>query len=312
LRHALAWVLLGSFIVPAHSAAVADPIAPVPDPAPANPARLQLGERLFRDMRLSGDGRRACASCHDLDANGADRKGISAGASGQPIDYNTPTVFNAALSFRLGWRGNFRTVEELTEAVVLDPRLMAATWDGVTARLRAEADYRAAFKTAYGRGPGREEILDALSVFLRSLLTPNAPFDRYLRGDQAALTAEQIRGWDLFRDYGCVACHQGVNVGGNLFQRFGIFADRPIVSQADLGRFTVTGLERDRRVFRVPSLRNVAVTAPYFHDGSAATLADAVRTMARSQLGRTLDDGEADAIAEFLRSLTGARVRAAP
>src|SRR5690606_36690356 len=137
---------------------------------------------------------------------------------------------------------------------------------------------------AYGGEPARAHVLDALATFERSLLTPDSRFDRYLRGDRTAITDEEARGYRLFKAYGCVACHQGVNVGGNLFQRFGIFEDpfsrRPVVTEADLGRFAVTGEERDRHVFRVPSLRNVGVTAPYFHDGSATTLAQAVGTMA--------------------------------
>jgi cytochrome c peroxidase len=151
--------------------------------------------------------------------------------------------------------------------------------------------------------------LDALVTYERSLITPNARFDRYLRGDREALTAEEQRGYQLFKAYGCIACHQGVNVGGNLFQKFGIFQD-PVAPRrpgaaADLGRFLVTGAARDREVFRVPSLRNVALTAPYFHDGRAPTLEHAVITMARVQLGRTLTGEESGVIVQFLHSLTG-------
>ena len=151
-------------------------------------------------------------------------------------------------------------------------------------------------------------MLDALATFQRSLTTPNARFDRHLRGERDAITPEEERGYQLFKDYGCVACHQGVSVGGNLFQRFGIFHDpfspSPIRT-ADLGRFTITGKANDRFVFRVPSLRNVAVTAPYFHDGRAQTLEQAIAEMARSQLGRVLTEREIGLIASFLRTLTG-------
>ena len=285
----------------------AEPITPIPPPASPDPAKLRLGERLFHDPRLSRDGTRACASCHDQARGGADGLARSAGADGRPLDYNTPTVLNAALSFRLNWRGNFRSVEELTEAVLLSPRLMDTNWAEVVGRLRADPGYRAAFAQAYGQGPTPPQVLDALGAFQRSLHTPDAPFDRFLRGERGALTPEQERGYGLFRAYGCVACHQGVNIGGNLFQRFGVFGERPTATAADLGRFTLTGEERDRRVFRVPSLRNAALTAPYFHDGSMPTLPDAVREMARSQLGRTLSEEETDLIVRFLHSLTGER-----
>jgi cytochrome c peroxidase len=289
------------------TARLAEPITPIPSPASRDPAKLWLGERLFRDPRLSRDGTRACASCHDLERNGADDRARSIGAQGRPLDYNTPTVFNAALSFRLNWRGNFRSFEELAEAVLRDPRLMDMDWAELVARLRADPGYRDAFARIYGGDPAPAQVLDALAAFQRSLLTPGAPFDRFLRGERGALAPEQERGYELFKTYGCIACHQGVNVGGNLFQRFGVFGQRPETTPADLGRFTLTGEERDRRVFRVPSLRNVALTAPYFHDGSAPTLPDAVRTMARSQLGRTLSEEETGLIVQFLHSLTGER-----
>jgi len=286
-------------------AAAPEPIAPVPPPPPAAPARLRLGEQLFRDARLSRDGTRSCASCHDLERSGADDQARTAGADGRPLDFNAPTVFNAALSFRLNWRGNFRTLKEQAEAVRLDPRLMDMSWDELLGRLQADPDYRAAFAAAYGGGPERSQVLDALAAFQRSLLTPDARFDRWLRGEHDALTPEEARGYALFKDYGCVACHQGVNVGGNLFQRFGIFAARSRTTVADLGRFALTGEERDRGVFRVPSLRNVAATAPYFHDGGEPSLAGAVRTMARSQLGRSMTEEEVGLVAAFLRTLTG-------
>ncbi len=151
-------------------------------------------------------------------------------------------------------------------------------------------------------------MLDALATFERSLITPGAPLDRYLRGKHDAISPDEERGYELFKTYGCIACHQGVNVGGNLFQRFGVFANpfayRP-VTRADLGRFTLTGNTKDRFVFRVPSLRNVAATAPYLHDGSAATLEQAVEKMASTQLGRVIAPPEIDLIVRFLHTLTG-------
>jgi cytochrome c peroxidase len=285
-----------------------EPIAPVPLAAPPDPAKARLGERLFRDVRLSRDDRFACTSCHQLGHGGDDGQVRSIGADGRALDFNTPTVFNAALSFRLNWRGNFRTLEEQAEAVLLDPRLMGTSWPALISKLRADQAYRDGFDSTYGQLPTRPLVLDALAAFERSLLTPRAPFDRYLRGESDAIGPEDKRGYELFKSHGCVACHQGVNVGGNLFQRFGVF-DEPVVvgppTRADLGRFALTGKTEDRSVFRVPSLRNVARTAPYFHDGRVATLEQAVEEMARTQLGRRIAPREVDLIVRFLHTLTG-------
>jgi cytochrome c peroxidase len=272
------------------------------------PAKMRLGERLFRDARLSHDDRFACVSCHQLDRAGDDGLAKSMGADGRLLDFNTPTVFNAALSFRLNWRGNFVTFEDEAEAALLNPRLMGTSWAELTAKLRSDHAYAEAFQTTYGGPPERLQILDALAAFERSLITPGAPFDRYLRGDRMAIGPDAVHGYVLFKSYGCIACHQGVNVGGNLFQKFGIFDDpfeNRAITSADLGRFALTGKDADRFVFRVPSLRNVAVTAPYFHDGSAATLEKAVTEMARSQLGRVIPPEDIAAIVRFLRTLTG-------
>ena len=286
-----------------------EPIAPIPSPSVSAPAKVRLGERLFFDPRLSHNDTVACAACHHLDEGGDDNRARSPGFDGQDLPFNTPTVFNSALSFRLNWRGNFRTLDEQAEAVLLDPRLMNTSWTELLAKLNGDPDYRVGFAEAYGAAPDRGRVLDAIATFERSLLTPDAPFDRYLRGERNAIGSDAQRGYELFKGYGCVACHQGKNVGGNLFQKFGIFenpfARRANVAEADLGRYTLTGEERDRHVFRVPSLRNVAVTAPYFHDGSAATLEQAIEAMARSQLGRVLTREDIGLIASFLRTLTG-------
>jgi cytochrome c peroxidase len=285
-----------------------EPIAPLPRNDSLDADKVRLGEMLFHDVRLSHDNVLACASCHLLASGGDDDRPRSTGSNGELSNFNAPTVFNATLNFRLNWRGNFRTLEEQNEAVLLDRHLMNTTWQALLPKIRSDDTYRTAFARAYGSDVGPAHVLDALATYQRSLTTPDAPFDRYLRGERDAITAEEERGYQLFKNYGCVACHQGVNVGGNLFQRFGIFhdpfAEWPI-RPADLGRFTVTGEADDRFVFRVPSLRNVAVTAPYFHDGRAETMEQAIEEMARSQLGRVLTVQETELIAAFLRTLTG-------
>lgn len=285
-----------------------EPITPVPRDVALDADKVRLGKMLFHDVRLSHGDTLACASCHLLADGGDDDRARSPGMEGELLDFNAPTAFNVGLNFRLNWRGNFRTLEEQNQAVLLDRHLMNTTWEELLDKLRADEAYRQAFAAAYGSDPAPALVLDALAAFQHSLTTPDARFDRYLRGERDAITPEEERGYQLFKDYGCVACHQGVNVGGNLFQRFGIFYD-PFEQgrdrAADLGRFTITGKEDDRFVFRVPSLRNVAITAPYFHDGRAETLEQAIQEMGRSQLGRVLTAQEIDMIAGFLRTLTG-------
>jgi cytochrome c peroxidase len=286
-----------------------EPISPIVAVRDLDEAAVALGERLFHDPRLSGGADLACSSCHDLARGGDDGRALGTGRDGRPLDFNAPTVFNVALNFRFNWRGNFRELEAQNEAALVDPQLMGATWEELLPRLRAIPEYARRFRAAYGRPIRREDVLDALAAFQRSLATPGARFDRYLAGEADALTAEEEAGYRLFKSYGCISCHQGRNVGGNLFQRFGVFANpfsgRGAGSGSDLGRFAITGLESDRHVFRVPSLRNVAATAPYLHDGRAETLAEAVAIMGRSQLGIELPRKDVELIVRFLASLNG-------
>ncbi|WP_236024772.1 cytochrome-c peroxidase [Arenibaculum pallidiluteum] len=288
-----------------------EPVTPVASAENLDPRKVELGRRLFGDVRLSRDGTRSCASCHILEQGGDDGLARAVGADGKALDFNTPSVFNAARNFRLNWRGNFRSLEEQNEAVLTDPRLMNARWQDVLPKLRADRGYAAEFYRIYGSVPSREGVLDVLATYQRSLVTPNSRFDRRLNGEAAAITLDEEQGYQLFKTYGCVACHQGENFGGNLFQRFGIFAQAfgfgngEVPTDADLGRYSITGRDEDRFVFRVPSLRNVAVTAPYFHDGRVATLDKAVDVMARKQLGREIPRQDVTLIVKFLETLTG-------
>jgi cytochrome c peroxidase len=277
---------------PAPQAREVEPITPVPPPPPLDPARLKLGEALFRDTRLSGTGARACISCHDLASNGADGRRRALALDGAPLAVNTLSVFNAALSFRYNWAGNRRTLEEQAAGSITNPKAMGGQLDVAVARMRADPSTVAAFRRAYGAPPNAPRLLDAIATFERSLLTPNSRFDAWLRGDDKALNATELRGYREFKAAGCVACHQGVNIGGNLFQQSGVF--HPLASPSP-------------GVLRVPSLRNVAATAPYFHDGSARTLEGAVRAMGRAQLNRTLSESQVCDIVAFLRTLNGER-----
>jgi cytochrome c peroxidase len=303
LRRCLAWILLASLVlatgasaqVPDSEASASkpfadlEPITPIPQPPASDPRKLALGERLFGDTRLSGDGKLACSSCHDLRTNGAGN-GENDIHDPSKHPFNTLTVFNAALSFRLNWEGNFRSLDAHIESSLENPMNMRSSADEVVAKLNADPEMVQQFRAAYGRAPDRTGFLDALTTFEQSLLTPGSRFDRWLGGDTSALSTEEQDGYQLFKSLGCSSCHQGVNVGGNLFQRQGIF--RPLAAPKP-------------EIVRVPSLRNVAATSPYFHDGSEPNLGDAVRKMAAAQLDRTLSNQQVDSIVAFLRTLTG-------
>jgi len=267
-----------------------EPISPVPALPALDPRRVALGEQLFKDRRLSRRETTSCSSCHDIQTNGASANAHDAAQDGQPLPLNTPTVFNAALSFRLGWAGSHRTLEESTDQILRNPAIMASSPEEAVQRLRTDPEKVRQFRDAYGRDPDAAGLLDAIATYLRSLLTPGSRFDRWLAGDAGAITRQELAGYRMFKSFGCVSCHQGVNVGGNLFQRHDIF--HPLGSP-------------EPQVLRVPSLRNVTATAPYFHDGSAATLPEAVKAMSRAQLDRVLTDAETAGIIAFLGTLTG-------
>jgi cytochrome c peroxidase len=269
---------------------VEEPITPIPALPAIEPRKIKLGARLFDDVRLSYDNSRSCSSCHDLGTNGASRKDHDVGFDGSNLPLNTLTVFNAALSFRFGWEGKLRTIEADVKASLENPQVMGSSISGLAKKIAVDADIRGEFTAVYGRGPDAENIVDAIASFERTLVTPGSRFDRWLAGDAAALSAEEVDGYRLFKSLGCVSCHQGVNIGGNLFERHGIF--HPLASPQP-------------EILRVPSLRNVATTAPYFHDGSAQSLDDAVRKMGLAQLNSTLTEQQVKAIVAYLQTLTG-------
>jgi cytochrome c peroxidase len=285
-----------------------EPVTPITPVEHLDTAKVDLGGKLFRDVRLSRGNVLSCATCHQLEAGGDDGQSHSRGTDGEPLDFNTPTIFNVAANFRLNWRGNFRTLEKQNESVLLNPRIMNTSWEELLSKLRADRAYLNDFIVLYGQNPAPLHVLDALATFQRSLLTPNSRFDRRLRGERDAISPEEEQGFQLFKSYGCIACHQGMSLGGNLFQRFGIFHDpfaRRDGGEADRGRPAVARAQDDTQVFRVPSLRNVAVTAPYFHNGAISSLTEAVEIMARSQLGREMPSGDRALIVQFLNTLTG-------
>jgi len=289
--------------------ATADIVTPLPLALSLDSQKVKLGGRLFNDPRLSGDGSISCASCHNLETGGVDRKPRSRGVGGMEGGINAPTVFNSGFNFHQFWDGRAETLEDQIDGPLQNPVEMAGTWPKALVAIAEDPQYATAFNTLYRDGIQMRNVKDAIATFERSLITPNSRFDRFLRGDQAALNAEELAGYELFKQIGCTSCHQGLNIGGNMYQKLGImedyFAVRGHITEVDLGRFNITKLEQDRYFFKVPSLRNVAVTPPYLHDGSAATLEDAVQVMARYQLGKKLKVAEVAKIVAFLRTLTG-------
>lgn len=269
---------------------------------------VALGERLFFDTRLSSNNTLSCASCHRFELGGADGLAVSIGVDGALGEINAPTVFNSGLNFSQFWDGRAPTLAEQVSGPIHNPVEMNSSWPEIINHLRADNELVQEFHTVYPDGLTVNNLINAIATFEQSLVTLDAPLDLYLLGDDTALTAEQVKGFQSFHDYGCTSCHQGALLGGNMFQKFGIigdyFANREITT-ADLGRYNVTGREEDRHVFKVPSLRNVALTAPYLHDGSAKTLESVVAIMARYQLGRDIPSDDLQAIVAFLHSLTG-------
>jgi len=289
-----------------------EPIQPLPEISfsEIDTEKILLGKKLFHDVKLSHNNTISCSSCHDLQHGGVDGKAKSIGINGTLGDINAPTVFNSGFNFRQFWNGRAKNLEEQIEGPVQNPKEMDSAWDEVLVKLKKDSQYPSSFSKLYSNGITKENIEDAIATFERALVTPNARFDRYLRGDSDALSDIEKNGYQRFKSFGCVACHQGMNVGGNMYQTMGVmgnyFKDRGTpITDADLGKYVLTKEEADKHVFRVPSLRNVELTAPYFHDGSAKTLEDAINIMAKYQLGRKLTKEEVHSIAAFLKTLTG-------
>ena len=301
------WLTIASFAFSSYAAG--EPLRPIPADNGADPAKAALGRMLFHDTRLSKDNSISCASCHELSSGGDDGRRVSLGINDSPGLVNSPTVFNAAFNFKQFWDGRADTLSEQIDGPVQSSIEMGSLWPEVVSKLFQDENYPGLFGNIYPDGINRPNIKDALAEFIRSLTTPNSRFDRWLNGEVDAITPLEKRGYTLFKFYGCVSCHQGANVGGNMFQVFGVINDffkrRGNITDADMGRYNITGNEADMHAFKVPSLRMAVHTAPYLHDGSAATLRDAVDAMFEFQLGREAPDEDKDAIVAFIETLAG-------
>ena len=290
-------------------------IRPIPDEIVFDEAKARLGKDLYNDTRLSGDGTISCATCHALDKGGTDNLQYSEGINGQFGGINAPTTFNAIYNFVQFWDGRAANLAAQAAGPPTNPVEMgSASFDEIIAKLSADKEFKARFEAVYPEGLSEKNITDAIAEYEKTLITPGSPFDMYLMGAKDVLSEEQIEGFKIFKEYKCATCHAGENMGGLSYelmgQRDNYFQDRETnvksgLTDADNGRWAQTGVERDRYRFKTPSLRNVALTAPYYHDGSVQTLEEAIAKMARFQSGKKMSDDKVAMVKSFLEAQTG-------
>lgn len=293
---------------------------PIPKDNPMTKEKIELGKQLFFDPRLSKDGTVSCNSCHNVMASGTDNRPVSVGVDAQKGGRSAPTVWNAAFLTTQFWDGRAATLEDQAKGPILNPIEMGMpNPEEVVKRIKNIPGYVSQFKNVFGgKDPvNYDNIAKAIATFERTLITPNSDFDRYVKGDKKALSASAKRGMKLVESVGCTSCHSGPNfsgpanmkIGQGFFQKFptypGTKYDKKYDLMSDTGLASVTKKDSDKNMWRVPTWRNVAMTAPYFHNGSVATLDEAVRVMAKTQLDKNLKDKEVEDIVSFLNSLTG-------
>lgn len=285
-----------------------EPVQPIPKSLPVDAKKVALGMRLYHDPRLSGDNTVSCAQCHQLGAGGVDGRKTSQGVGGAIGPINAPTVFNSVFNIEQFWDGRAPDLQVQAGGPPLNPLEMASkSWEEITGKLNQDPILTRDFTAVYPQGLTGETITDAIAEFEKTLITPDSPFDKYLRGDDNALTARQKRGYQLFKDNKCATCHTGKILGGRSYEPLGLKKEFGFgeITAADIGRMNVTNEVRDRLRQKVPTLRNVALTAPYFHRGDVATLDEAVKQMLKYQVGTTLAQGDVEDIVAFLESLNG-------
>lgn len=311
LAGALLAAACGLGTLPGQAAQPAEPISPIAAAKAGNPAMVELGKKLFFDPRLSRSGFISCNSCHNLSMGGSDNLKTSIGHNWQKGPINSPTVLNSSMNLAQFWDGRAKDLKEQAGGPIANPGEMAFTHELAVDMLVSIPAYRAEFKKVFNKEPLTiDQVTDAIAAFEETLVTPNARFDKWLKGDSKALSKDELAGYKLFKESGCVACHNGPAVGGNSFQKMGIVEPYKDSVGAQ-GRSAVTGNDADRFNFKVPTLRNVELTYPYFHDGAADTLTQAVDLMGRLQLGRKFSDDENAKIVAFLKTLTGEQPRIA-
>jgi len=286
-----------------------EPIRPIQPAEVTRPAVVELGKKLFFDPRLSKSGFISCNSCHNLSLGGSDNLQTSIGHNWQRGPINSPTVLNSSMSLAQFWDGRAKDLKEQAGGPIANPGEMAFTHRLALDVIVSIPQYREEFARAFGAGPiDIDRVTEAIAAFEETLVTPNSRFDRWLSGDAGAISAQELAGYQLFKDIGCVRCHNGPAAGGTSFQKMGVVQAYVTTNPAE-GRVGVTHDEFDRLRFKVPTLRNVELTYPYFHDGEATTLATAVETMGQLQLGNSFTPEENASIVAFLKSMTGDQPR---
>jgi len=293
--------------------------APAPADNPTTAAKIVLGQMLFMDPRFSSTGTVSCNSCHNVMLGGEDNRPVSMGVHAQTGGRSSPTVWNSAFNSSQFWDGRAATLEDQAKGPVTNPIEMGmGEIEEAMNRLRDIPGYKPYFEKAFGTDNPMtvDNAAKAVAAYERTLITPNSAYDRYVKGDKQALSAQQVRGMDSFASVGCGACHSGaafngpaMTPGSGFFMKFPTFTDNDYVEQykfsEDTGRFTVTKNDADKHLWKVPTLRNISITAPYFHNGSVGTLDEAVRVMAKIQLNQDLTDAQVADIVAFLSALTG-------
>ncbi len=286
-----------------------EPIEPIHAATVKNPALVELGKKLFFDPRLSKSGFISCNSCHNLSMGGSDNLKTSIGDHWHQGPINAPTVLNASMNIAQFWDGRAKDLKAQAGGPIANPGEMAFSHKLAVDVIESIPAYKLEFKKAFGSdGVDIDRVTAAIAAFEETLVTPDSRFDKWLKGDQTALTPTELEGYKLFKNSGCVACHNGPAVGGASFQKMGVVEPYKTANPA-IGRAGVTKDDADRMKFKVPTLRNVELTYPYFHDGAAATLTEAVETMGKLQLGRTFTPEENAKIVAFLKTLTGEQPR---
>jgi len=280
-------------------------IQPIPESIPVNKDKAYIGKLLFHDPILSKDKSLSCLSCHDIyNKCGTDHLKVAIGNDKKPETDNTLTVFNAVFNFRMFWNGRAKDLKEQIKFVFKHPQEFNITKEEIEKRLNNNKMYKNLFKSVYSKDYITVDmVIDAIVEYEKTLITPDSKFDMYLKG-KASLSQRELKGYRLFKKYGCISCHNGINLGGNSYQKFGVIIPYKW-ERWFTDRYKLTQKEEDKNVYRVPTLRNVECTYPYFHDGSVETLEDAVRKMAFHNLGFNLSDEEVMLIVEFLKTLTG-------
>jgi len=290
-----------------------EPVQPLPDKVSFHAGKAAVGQKLFNDKRLSGDNSLSCASCHALDKGGADARRFSEGIRGQFGDINSPTVFNAVFNIRQFWDGRAADLQEQAGGPPFNPVEMGSRdWEEIIAKLRQDQALNQEFMGLYSGAGGWSgaNITDAVAEYEKTLITPGSRFDKWLKGDNSAVTATELSGYARFKAFRCASCHVGKSLGGQSFEYMNLkreyFKDRPGESLgSDKGRKGFTGNDQDLHKFKVPSLRNVELTAPYLHDGTATSLDEAIRIMGVYLAGMDVPEQDRALIAAFLRTLTG-------